>query len=270
MTTQHLETGTRSRRGYAIGSLFAGIGGIELGLEQSGVGETIWQVERDDYCRVQLERNWPRVHRHVNVEDFDPYSVPRADIICGGFPCQDISVANAKGNLDGSRAGLHGARSGLWAHMERVVEAQRPEWVVVENVARGWKKWLPSVEHALRQLWYETLPVPMEARFVGAPHVRSRLFLLAHADSVTLREHEQRMSGRWPGGLRDGREAEPVEHGQHGGWETQPCFSVVDDGIPHGLGGSVWGAIGNAVVPQCSEVIGWMIREMSGEGAEAA
>ena len=264
--TQHLETGTRSMRGsYAIGSLFSGIGGLELGLEQAGLGRTVYQVERDDFCRAQLARHWPDVPRWGRIEDVDPDDLPSADIVCGGFPCQDISVANAKGNVDGSRAGLQGARSGLWAYMERVIEAQGPEWVVVENVARGWKKWLPSVEQALRRLGYATLPVPLEARAVGAPHVRSRIFLLAHADRVPLRLDEQRMPGRRPEGLRDGRQALAVEHGEHGGWEARPGLSVVDDGIPTGMGGTVWSAIGNAVVPQCAEVIGWMIRELAGD-----
>ena len=265
MMTKRLETGIRSKKdGYAIGSLFAGIGGIELGLEWSGVGRTVYQIERDEYCREQLARNWPDVPRWGAIEEVDPGSLPHADIICGGFPCQDISIANAKGNVSGARAGLRGARSGLWGHMARIVAAQRPEWVVVENMARGWKKWLPGVEHDLRRLGYETLPVPMEARWFGAPHVRSRLFLLAHADGLPLREHEQRMPGGRAEGLRDGREEVAMEHGERPGWEAQPRLSVVDDGIPHGLGGSVWGAIGNAAVPQCAEVVGWMIREIQG------
>ncbi len=113
--------------------------------------------------------------------------------------------------------------------MEAVVEAQRPTWVVVENVARGWRKWLPSVVESLRRLGYETLPVPMEARMVGAPHIRQRLFLLAHSDGFAIREHEQRLPGGWETGLRDGRQAIALEYGQHGGWETQPSFSVMDD-----------------------------------------
>lgn len=263
----HLETGTtRSVRGtsegpnFRIGSLFSGIEGLGLGLEWAGVGRIVYQVEKDPFCRKQLKRHWPHVPRWGAIEEVEAADLPQADVIIGGFPCQDISVAAAKT----ARAGLRGSRSGLWGHMARIVEAQRPRWVVVENVAKGWKKWLPGVEQALGRLGYATLPIPMEARMVGAPHRRPRIFLLAHADGFALRKHEQRLSGRRKEGVRHGRQTQPLEHGRHAGWEAEPRLSVLDDGIPRGLGAAVWGAIGNAVVPQLAEIVGHVILEVEG------
>jgi DNA (cytosine-5)-methyltransferase 1 len=264
------ETGIRSRSGDSglglrIGSLFAGVGLLELGLEKAGVGRTVYQVEVDAFCREQLARHWPGVPRWGDVRELDPAVLPAVDVVCGGFPCTDISVAA----VNASRDGLRGARSGLWAHMARVVEHQRPAWVLVENVARGWKKWLPDVRRDLGGLGYATLPIPMEARYVGAPHVRQRIFLLAHAHGFQLRLDEQRVSGRRAEGVRDGREAVALEHGEHGGWgkEAQPCLSVLADGCARGMGKHISRTYGNAVVPQAAEMIGWVLRELVEAGA---
>jgi len=267
---QRQEAGIRPRSGdhglgLRIGSLFSGIGGLECGLEWAGVGRTAYQVELDTYCQHELARNWPDVPRWSDIEEVDPRALPDVDVVCGGFPCQDLSVAG----VGGARLGLQGARSGLWTRMAGVVEAQRPTWVVVENVARGVGKWLPVVRADLERLGYATLPVPLEARHVGAPHVRQRMFVLAHADGFALRLDEQRVSGRRPEGLQDGRQAESLEHGEARGWETQPALSVVADGLSRGLSGAYYRAVGNAVIPQVAEVIGWMIRELVDAGARS-
>jgi DNA (cytosine-5)-methyltransferase 1 len=79
-----------------VGSLFAGIGGIDLGLERAGF-EVIWQVEKDQFCRDVLAKHWPTTPRHVLVEDVGAHNLEECDVICGGFPCQDISTANPDG-----------------------------------------------------------------------------------------------------------------------------------------------------------------------------
>lgn len=266
MNLQRQESGsTQTRSGtYAIGSVFSGIGGLELGLEMAGVGHTVYQVERDEFCRRQLARNWPGVPQWDDITTVDPRQLPPADVLCGGIPCQETSVANARGNVTGARAGLAGPRSGLWFHMARIVAAQRPRWVIVENVSRGWRKWLPGVERDLRLEGYATLPVPVAARMVGAPHVRERIYLLAYTDSEPVRQHEQRLPRRRPEGLPDWRQEVSLEHGGGEGPGAQPRFSVVDDGIPRGLGGPVWSAIGNSALPQCAEILGHMILEPEG------
>jgi site-specific DNA-cytosine methylase len=155
-----------------IGSLFSGIGGLELGLELAGLGPVRWQIERDAYRRRVLARHWPRAERFANVETVDVRRLERVQLICGGFPCQDISSA-------GTRAGLAGSRSGLWAHFARIVSECRPEWVVVENVASNANAWVDAVMGDLEQRGYETLPVPISASAVGAWHRRSRVFIVA-------------------------------------------------------------------------------------------
>lgn len=154
-----------------IGSLFSGIGGLELGLEWAGLGPVRWQVERDEFCRRILAKHWPDARRYDDVCTVGA-DLERVDVICGGFPCQDVSSA-------GKRAGLAGDRSGLWREFVRVVGLVRPRWVVVENVASGATRWVDAVVRDLAELGYASLPIPLSASDVGAPHRRARVFIVA-------------------------------------------------------------------------------------------
>lgn len=261
-----------------IGSLFSGIGGLELGLERSGLGHTVWQVEKDEYCRQILARHWPNAHRAERCEHVGARNLQPVDLICGGFPCQDISSA-------GKGAGLAGKRSRLWFAFARVVSEMRPRWVVVENVASGAKRWVDAVCTSLGQLGYETLPIPLSAQDVGAPHLRRRVFVIAYSNRGTLREQPRGRSGpSWQKALlptsdgperapchpdRDGESAQPVDAqvarlsgmaGDSPPWAFAPEFCGMDDGIPHRV--ERLRALGNAVVPQCAEVIGHVILEL--------
>ncbi len=110
-----------------IGSLFSGIGGLEAGLEWAGVGHVVWQCEIDPYCREEvLAQHWPDATRYDDVRTMGA-DTPRVDVICGGPPCQDISVA-------GDQAGLDGKKSGLFWEMVRLVRILRPRYLVLENV----------------------------------------------------------------------------------------------------------------------------------------
>lgn len=111
-----------------IGSLFSGIGGLELGLQWSGLGPVRWQVEIDPFARGILAMHWPHARRYRDVREVGAATLPWVDVVCGGFPCQDVSQA-------GKGAGLGGARSGLWSEFARVVRELRPWCVLVENVA---------------------------------------------------------------------------------------------------------------------------------------
>ena len=160
-----------------IGSLFSGIGGLELGLEWSGLGETQWQVEKDPYCLAVLAKHWPQVTRHDDVRKVGAHNLAPVDLVCGGFPCQDVSSA-------GKRAGLTGSQSGLWFEFARVVSELRPAWVVVENVTSGARAWVDAVTVGLERLGYACLSVPLAASDVGAPHRRARVFIVAaHANA---------------------------------------------------------------------------------------
>lgn len=161
----------------AIGSLFSGIGGLELGLDRSGLGRVIWQVEFDPFCRAVLAKHWPDVDRSVtDVRAASATVLPRVDILCGGFPCHDVSAA-------GKGAGLAGDRSGLWYEFRRIVDEIKPRVVIVENVASGAKRWVCAVRTDLRELGYRTTALGISAADVGAPHRRQRIFVAALADA---------------------------------------------------------------------------------------
>lgn len=253
-----------------IGSLFSGIGGLELGLEWAGFGPVLWQCEVDPFCRRVLARHWPQVTRFEDVTQ--PRRWPHVDLVCGGFPCQDVSSA-------GARRGIGGQHSGLWWHFAAVLEQVRPRFVVVENVASGGKRWLPYVRHQLHVLGYRTRALAVSAADVGAPHLRRRVFVVAHAHGhhkPALSEHaevggasavvadahraELREQPRRLGWARGSASAPVVEHT---GWRApQPDMVRVVHGVSRGLDGARRRALGNAVVPQCAQVVGEVIREM--------
>lgn len=108
------------------GSLFVGIGGFDLGFERAGM-ETAWQVETGKGCNRVLRRHWPNVARYKDVRECGKRNLGPVDVLSGGFPCQDLSVA-------GRRAGLAGERSGLWWEFHRIIAELNPAWVVIENV----------------------------------------------------------------------------------------------------------------------------------------
>lgn len=109
-----------------VGSLFAGIGGFDLGFQRAGL-EISWQAEIDDHCRKLLMKKWPGVPLYGDVEQLKGADLATVDVLCGGFPCQDISVA-------GHREGLAGDKSRLFWQFLRVADECAARWVVIENV----------------------------------------------------------------------------------------------------------------------------------------
>jgi DNA (cytosine-5)-methyltransferase 1 len=161
-----------------FGSLFAGIGGMDLGLERAGM-ECRWQVEIAPYCRRVLAKHWPQVRRHDDVRTFPPDSGAEwgVDLIAGGFPCQDVSLA-------GKGAGIDGERSGLWSQFRRIIRLLRPRFVFVENTpgllapGRGFGRVLGDLAESGYDAEWQSLP----AGAFGAPHIRDRVFILAYPD----------------------------------------------------------------------------------------
>ncbi len=181
-----------------IGSLFSGIGGLDLGLEWAGLGHTIWQVEKEDFPRSVLAKHWPGVDRSVtDVREVALERLPRVDVICGGFPCQDVSGA-------GRGAGLAGERSGLWFEYLRIVKLFQPYAVVVENVTSGAKRWLCAVRRGLQDAGYRTRALGIGARDVGAPHRRGRIFVLALRERMADAERVELREQPGGGGRQDG------------------------------------------------------------------
>lgn len=185
------------RTGLTIGSLFSGIGGLEEGLIMAGHGPVLWQVEIDPYCRAVLARHYPEVVRHEDVFRVGSHNLPRVDILCGGFPCQDISSA-------GKGVGLAGARSGLFFELLRVITELRPRFIVVENVASGAKRWVDACRRHMGLAGYETIPLPLQASDRGAPHRRARIFIVGSSgrplgsERVVLGEFETPVRDRDP------------------------------------------------------------------------
>ena len=177
-----------------VGSLFSGIGGFDLGLERAGM-RVIWQSEIDPYASAVLRKHWPHVPNHGDIRAIHFPPVERCDVLCGGFPCQDISNA-------GKRAGIDGERSGLWSEFARVIGELRPQYVVVENVAALLGRGLDRVLGDLAALGFDAEWHCIPASAVGAPHRRDRLWIVAYAESATpgsgdnLRARQPDSSGR--------------------------------------------------------------------------
>ena len=171
------------RRERTIGSLFAGIGGLELGLEWAGFGPTLWQVERDAYAARVLARHWPSAKRYDDVRTVGKHNLQSVDILCGGFPCQDLSFA-------GKGAGLNGERSGLWREFARIIGEIRPKYVVVENVSALLGRGFGDVLGDLAALGYDAQWDCIPASALCAPHRRERLFLVAYCKHIRCRGYE--------------------------------------------------------------------------------
>lgn len=164
-----------------VGSLFTGIGGLDLALEHFG-HRVIWQAESDGYARAVLAKHWPAVKCFEDVREIDATSPP-PDIICGGFPCQDISNA-------GKRVGIDGERSGLWSEFARIIRELRPRLVFVENVAALTVRGLDRVLGDLAALGFDAEWDVLRAADVGAPHLRARIFILAFTNRARLCDAE--------------------------------------------------------------------------------
>jgi DNA (cytosine-5)-methyltransferase 1 len=166
-----------------IGSLFSGIGLLDLGLIRAGVGEVVWQVEIDEFCRRVLARHWPDIRRFDDVRTVGANEPVRPDLICGGFPCQDLSLA-------GKRRGLAGERSGLWFEYARIIEELQPRAVIIENVLGLRTSGLSRVLADLAALGFDAEWTSFGACEVGAPHGRKRIWIVAtHPDRIRVR-HE--------------------------------------------------------------------------------
>lgn len=251
--------GTRHGWGMSltVGSLFAGIGGFDLAAER--VGFTVkWQVEIDDYCNRVLEKHWPHVRRYRDVRAIDWREVEPVDLLCGGFPCQDISL---QGAVWGERAGLGGERSGLWWHMDRAVDVLRPRIIVVENVAALLDNGMGDVLGSLASRGYDAEWDCLPASAFGAPHQRDRVFVVAH-------NRCQRREGRWSkplqgeprvSGFKNVRRLEDLR-----GRSDLPKPLV--RGSSDGLSARVdrLRGLGNAIVPQVAEWIFARIKEAEG------
>jgi len=239
-----------------FGSLFAGIGGFDLGFERAGM-VCKWQVEIDDYANRVLRKHWPDVRRWPDVRTWPQPDTERVDIICGGFPCQDISYA-------GRGAGLEGERSGLFFEAVRVVRELRPRAVVLENVAALLTRGLDRVLGTLAEIGYDAEWHCIPAAAVGAPHIRDRVFVLAYSNGNGQLQRFvcsalERLCGvcEWDEAEHGfGSVSKALRAGRLGDFSGVPRMA---HGIPAGL--DRLRGLGNAVVPQVAEYVGQMVVE---------
>jgi len=284
--------------------LFSGIGGFSLGLERTGGFETVAFCEIEEYSDNVLEQHWPDVVSYEDVrtltrERLANDGIGQIDVICGGFPCQDISTA-------GKGAGLHGERSGLWFEYLRLIDEVGPSYVIIENVSALRGRGLSTILQNLCEIGYDAEWHCITASSVGAPHRRDRIWIIAYPTSAELQgDHkrvlcEQDRGGRevWREGIRQthretssdliGPAIESISRpenvartmceglqgqrkitrgysqilkdvGNSGWWLSESKVDRVVDGLPGRVDRVK--ALGNAVVPQIPELIGEAILE---------
>ena len=153
--------------------LFSGIGGFSLGLERTEGFETVAFCEIDKKARQVLRKHWPDTPIFDDVTTLKGDQIGTVDVICGGFPCQDISYA-------GRGAGLAGERSGLWFEFHRLIKEVRPKWVIAENVSALRSRGLDTVLRSLAEIGYDAEWHCIPASAVGAPHRRDRVWIVAY------------------------------------------------------------------------------------------
>lgn len=210
--------------------LFSGIGGFALAARRVG-WETVGFCEIDPYCQKVLRKHWPNVPVHKDIRDFD--GAP-ADIITGGFPCQDFSRL-------GKRGGLEGEHSGLWFEMFRVIRSVQPRYVVVENVPEILVHGMGRIIGDLASIGYDAEWEGIPAAAIGANHLRARQWILAYPACIGNWLQEKAIFPRW------------LAPEYRDWWASEPKVCRVDDGTTGRV--DRLRALGNAIVPQIAEAI---------------
>jgi len=265
----------------SVGSLFAGIGGFDLGFERAGF-EIRWQVEIDPFCRAVLAKHWPGVRRYDDVRTVNGDLEP-VDVICGGFPCQPHSLAGARGGAADERD--------LWPEFSRLIRELEPRWVVAENVpgllSSDAGRFFGTVLGDLAACGYDAEWDCLPASAFGAPHRRDRVWIVAYparAGWGTRRTEWPRTAGgrALPDAARPSDHAEYVADAECVGGQVSPARlftaeheferaawweSEPDVGrLAHGVSARVdrLRGLGNSIVPQIAEWIARRILEAEG------
>ena len=272
-----------------VGSLFSGIGGLDLGLERAGM-QVIWQSEIDPFACKVLKKHWPEVPNHGDIKQIDWQSVARPDVICGGYPCQPFSQAGKRRGTDDPRH--------LWPWVRTAISELRPRYAILENVRGHLTMGALQVLGEITELGYDAEWRIISAAGVGAPHRRDRLIIVAYPNDARSGTPQR---GTNTDGAPEVKEWENVtqfgisrrgtnvaytnseqlgQRGQqenarqthriweHNGsrqtgydgwqwWETEPDVGRVVDGVSNRV--DKLRGLGNAVVPQVAEYIGRLV-----------
>jgi DNA (cytosine-5)-methyltransferase 1 len=274
-----MDISNKINRDINIGGLFSGVGGFELGL-QLGIPNSYvdWMIEEDDWNRKVLHSHWSDAKLYADIRFIRSKKLSDVDIICGGFPCQDLSIA-------GHKKGFKGEKSSLWFEMLRIIRDLRPKVAVMENVANILKVEGQTVIGSLAEIGYSCEWQVISARDVGAPHLRRRWFCIAYPNfkkgevekiqkyktlvhntcSIRLQKNKTeqdrvRVRGKKFRLLHDcqccdcNRDVSRKNYWRE--VEHPPRVRRVDHGISIALDRRRLKAMGNAIVPQCSYEIG--------------
>ena len=275
-----------------VGSLFSGIGGLDLGLERAGMN-VIWQSEIDPYACKVLAKHWPEVPNHGNIKEIDWRRVVQPDVICGGYPCQPFSKAGKRRGEDDPRH--------LWPWVREAISELRPRYAVLENVRGHLTMGGTTVIGELAAIGYNAEWRVVSAASVGALHQRERVIIVAYPNSSDKADGRQcahvQSNDR---GRQNDRRGSTSDIGQisvgstrqntctmaktdssrrvhtraevfstdtrlealtklaiGSWWATEPNMGRVANGIPKRV--DRLRGLGNAVVPQVAEVIGRLV-----------
>jgi DNA (cytosine-5)-methyltransferase 1 len=275
-----------------VGSLFSGIGGLDLGLERAGMN-VIWQSEIDPYACKVLAKHWPEVPNHGNIKEIDWRRVVQPDVICGGYPCQPFSKAGKRRGEDDPRH--------LWPWVKQAISELRPRYAVLENVRGHLTMGGTTVIGELAAIGYDAEWRVVSAASVGALHQRERVIIVAYPNSSNKTDGRQcahvQSNDR---GRQNDRDRSRSDIGQisvgstrqntctmantdssrrvhtraevfstdtrlealaelaiGSWWTTEPDVGRVANGVPNRV--DRLRGLGNAVVPQVAEVIGRLV-----------
>ena len=274
-----------------VGSLFAGIGGIDLGLQRAGM-EIKWHSEIEPFACQVLKKHWPDVPNLGDIKKIDWKEVPYVDVIAGGYPCQPFSTA-------GKRKGENDPRH-LWPYFRDGISGIRPRYAILENVRGHFSMGFSRVLGDLAEIGYDAEWQIISAASLGAPHRRDRLICVAYTDDSRNRTPEREMeitgsqisasqrqgrggsfngisgrgsemadtpSERRQKSLREDTRVFSGDNARGGGcnersldlwWKIEPDVGRVADGVSNRL--ERLKGLGNAVVPQLAEYVGTLIR----------
>lgn len=246
--------------------LFEGIGGFSLAARWMGWETKAW-CEWIEYKQTQLYKNFPNAKGHgdISTTDFTIYR-GHCDILTGGFPCQDASIAKQDGK---GQQGLQGARTGLFWEMVRAIEEIRPKFIVAENVSNFLKvnggQDFRTVLSELARMGYNAEWRVCRASDVGAPHHRARVYIVAYANSLRLQAGTSFFSN-----VRETASQVPwrnygttVQTFRGGAWDGEPPALCVDNGVSGKLVRQQLHGYGNAIVPQIAYQIFKVIQEVT-------
>lgn len=230
--------------------LFTGLGGFSLGLERAGM-ETVAFCEYEEHARLILNKHWSDIPIHKDVRNLDGRQYRgTVDVVCGGFPCQDLSNS-------GRKEGINGERSGLYAEMLRIISECMPRYAIFENVTGLLTgddgRWFAKFLYDLAEIGFDAEWHCISAAHVGAPHRRDRVWIIAYPSS----ERQQKQGKLKPSISKEKdsyREASRFEYAFRKG--SLPYVCGGHDGFSSRVDRSAIKRLGNSVVPKICELIG--------------